>query len=105
MNENILQRRLAHAKRLDFSRKSLDHVWNEAMTIFYFKPYLFVHDRGLDLKLRADALGQALRIACFKQNYVASDFSRQGFGSPQSYQVAFIQNGEAVTAFRLFHQV
>src|SRR5580700_1055460 len=46
MYEHILQRRLAHAERLNFSRESLDYFRHEVMSVFNFEPDVFAHDSG-----------------------------------------------------------
>ncbi len=81
VNENVFEGGLAHAKRLDLSGKGFDHVGDEAMSVFDFEADLVVHDGGVDLKLVANAVSQELRVAGFEQNYVATDFAREGFGS------------------------
>src|SRR5208337_1569847 len=75
------------------------------MSIFNFQADLIVHDGGIDVKLAADVAGQGLRVARFEQNDVAADFAGEGLGRAERYQVAFVQDGEAVAAFGLFHQV
>ncbi len=75
------------------------------MSVFNFETDVVVHNRRVDLKSVTNALGEGLRIAGFEQNDVASDLAGEGFGRAEGYQVAFIQNGEAVATFGLFHQV
>src|SRR5580658_820806 len=105
VNEHILQRRLAHAERLNFSGERLDYFWHEVMSVFNFEPDVFVHDSGVDLKLIANTFGQRLRITRFEQNYVAADLASQSFRSAERYQIPFIQNSKTIAAFGLFHQV
>src|ERR1035437_7625260 len=75
------------------------------MSVFNFEADVVVHNRGIDVELRANAIGQSLRVACFQENYVAADLAGQGLGRAQRYQTAFVQDGEAVAAFGFFHQV
>src|SRR5580700_3047523 len=105
VNEHILQRRLAHAERLNFSRERLDHFRHEVMSVFNFQPDVFVHDSGVDLKLIANTFSQRLRITRFEQNYVAADLAGQRLWCAESYQIPFIQNSKTIAAFRFFHQV
>src|SRR5208282_2866755 len=105
MDKNVFESRFAHAQRLYLSRKRLDYVGDEAVSIFNFQANLVVHDRGTYMELVANALRQRLRVARFEQDYVASDLAGQGFGRAERYQVAFVQDGETVAAFGFFHQV
>jgi len=105
MDENIFESGLAHAERLDFSRECLYDFGNEVVSIFNFEAHTLVHDGGIDLKLSANAIGQRLWIAGLQQNYIASNFAGQGFGRSERYQVAFVQDGEAVAALGFFHQM
>lgn len=75
------------------------------MSIFNFEADLVVHDGGIDLKLAANAVGQGLRVARFQQNDVAADLAGESLGRAERYQVAFVQNDEAVAAFGFLHQV
>src|ERR1039457_1976701 len=75
------------------------------MSVFNLDAYPVVHDRRIDLKLGVNAVGQRLRVARFKQNYIASDLASQSFGSAKSHKVAFVQNREAAATFGFFHQV
>src|ERR1035437_3043596 len=75
------------------------------MSVFNFEADVVVDNRGIDVELRVNAIGQSLRVACFQENYVAADLAGQGLGRAQRYQTAFVQDGEAVAAFGFFHQV
>ena len=52
-----------------------------------------------------DPLSQPFRIFCFELNHIAADLRLQFCGSSQSNESALIENGEAVAALRLLHQV
>src|SRR5258707_15329316 len=75
------------------------------MSIFNFEADPVVHDGGIEVKGIADAVGQSLRITRFEQNNVAANLTGERLGRSQRHQVAFVQYGEAVAAFRFFHQV
>ncbi len=105
MDENIFQRWLTHAQRLNFPGECFDYIRHKAMSIFNFQADLIVHHGGIDMKLAANAVCECLRLACFEQNNVASDFAREDLRRPEGDKVTFIQNGEAVAAFGFFHQV
>src|SRR6185437_14162872 len=56
VNEHVFEGRLADGNRLDLSRKSLDHVGNEAMAIFELDAHLAGEHGGFHRKARVDAL-------------------------------------------------
>src|SRR6266536_2082284 len=105
MNEDVFQCRLAHAERLDLSREGLDYVGHKAMSAFDLQAYVSVHYAGVDLELTANAIGQPLRIPRFEQDHIPANFTRQFFRRAQRHQVAFVEDGQPVAAFRFLHQV
>src|ERR1700683_1770880 len=80
MDEDVFEGRFADAQRLNFSGEGFDDFGHEMMSVFNFQPNLLVHNRGFDLELGANFIGQGLRISGFEQNHVTPDLSRQFLG-------------------------
>src|ERR1039458_202846 len=105
-NEDVLERRLAHRERLDLSGESLDHFGDKAVRAFAFHAHLVLQNCGFHVEARPDPLCQQSRImGRVEQHHVAADFAFQLRGRAQSYPVAFIHDGQPVTALRFFHEM
>src|SRR5437016_112341 len=96
MDENVFERGLAHADRLNLAGKCFHQSRNEAMAVFEFDAHLIAsglvaHDRGIDLEACADALGEGLGVArSVEQDHVATDFVLEFRRRTQGDQLTFV---------------
>ena len=104
-DEDVFERRLAYERALNFSRECFDHVGDEAVAVFDFQADVAVHDGRVDRETVANALRERFGVGSFEQNDVAADFVVQLRRRAEGDEFAFVQDGEAVAALGLFHQV
>src|SRR6267143_5478332 len=90
VDEDVLERGLADAHRLDFSRKCFDDPGNETMAVLQFDANVIVEDGGLHLEAGTDALAKRGSIAGrVQQDHVPPDLALQFRGSAHRDQLAF----------------
>ena len=90
-DEDIFERWFADRDRLNFSRKCLDYVGNNAVSILLFETDLFGEHLSVDVETVTDALGERCGVTGFEDDDVSADFSFQ-FGRSSREQPACLDS-------------
>src|SRR5580692_2062820 len=75
------------------------------MAILAFDTDLSVKHLCVQMEARADSFGERIRVFPVQQNHVSTDFMLQVIWRAQRLHFAFVQDGEAIAALSLFHEV
>src|ERR1700722_13416724 len=105
-NENILESWFTHRHCLDLSGEGLNHFRNKAVRAFALHADLIFENGGFDVKAVSNAFRQqACIMGSIEQHDISADFGLQLRRRAQSYQIAFIHNGQPVAALSFFHEM
>src|SRR5262249_47057342 len=90
-HEDIFERRLVQADRIDCPGKGFHNLGDETMAVGNLYAHLTIHHGRLYVKTLCDSRSERLRVGGLQHHYIAADARPQFLGSPLSYDLSLVQ--------------